>query len=104
MKQCIFSPRARRDFIEILDHFGAIDPDAALDFVTRLQLMCDQLAEMPKMGRKRDDLAKGLRSFPVEKYIIFYRLAKDDIEIVRVLHGSRNIEKLFSRKKRRPAD
>ncbi len=71
MKQCIFSPRARRGFIETLDYFGEIDPDDALDFVTRLQLMCDHLAEMP-----------GMRSFPVEKYIIFYRLAKDDIEIV----------------------
>lgn len=100
MKPYIFSPRARRDFAEILDYFGEIDPDTALDFVTRLQLMCDQLAEMPGMGRKRDDIAKGLRSFPVEKCIIFYRLAKDDIEIVRVLHGSRNIEKIFSEKKR----
>jgi toxin ParE1/3/4 len=51
---------------------------------------------MPGMGRKRDDLGKGLRSFPVKKYLIFYRQAKDDIEIVRVLHGSRNIEKFFS--------
>jgi len=41
-------------------------------------------------------MAKGLRGFPVEKYLIFYRLVKEDIVIVRVLHGSRNIEKIFS--------
>jgi toxin ParE1/3/4 len=95
MKQCLFSPRARKDFDEILDFIGEADPDSALDFVTRLQLMCDQLAQMPGMGRKRDDLAKGLRCFPVEKYLIFYRIVKSDIEIVRVLHGSRNIEEVF---------
>ena len=75
---------------------GFLKPDSALDFVTRLQLTCEQLAQMPGMGRKRDDLGKGLRSFPVTKYLNFYRQAKDDIEIVRVLHGSRNIEKFFS--------
>jgi toxin ParE1/3/4 len=48
------------------------------------------------MGRKRDDLAKGLRSFPVGKYLIFYHLVKGDIEIARVLHGSRNIDEEFS--------
>jgi toxin ParE1/3/4 len=96
MKACFFSPRARSDFSDILDYKSESDPDSGLDFVTRLQLTCDQLAQMPGMGRKRDDLARGLRSFPVEKYLIFYRPVKDDIEIVRVLHGSRNIEKIFS--------
>lgn len=96
MKECFFSPRARSDFSDILDYMSEGDPDSALDFVTRLQLTCEQLAQMPGMGRKRDDLARGLRSFPVEKYLIFYRSVKDGIEIVRVLHGSRNIEKIFS--------
>ena len=96
MKQCFYSRRAKRDFEEILNYYGEIDPDSALDFVTRLQLMCDQLANLPEMGRKRDDLAKGLRSFPVGKYLIFYHLVKGDIEIARVLRGSRNIEEEFS--------
>lgn len=67
MKECFYSPRARRDFSDILDYMGESDPDSGLDFVTRLQLTCEQLAQMPGMGRKRDDLAKELRSFPVEK-------------------------------------
>lgn len=96
MKRCIFSPRSHKDFAEILDYFGETDADSALDFVTRLQLACDQLAQMPGMGRKRDKLARGLRSFPVEKYVIFYRIVKDDIEIVRVLHSARDIESIFS--------
>lgn len=95
MKRCLFSPRSRKDFAEILDYFGETDTDSALDFVTRLQLACEQLAQMPGMGRKRDKLAKGLRSFPVEKYVIFYRIVKDDIEIVRVLHSARDIESIF---------
>jgi plasmid stabilization system protein ParE len=41
MKQCFYSRRAKRDFEEILNYYGEIDPDSALDFGTRLQLLCD---------------------------------------------------------------
>jgi toxin ParE1/3/4 len=98
MKQSVFSPRSRKDFDEILTYFKETNPDGALDFVTHLQLTCDQLAQMPEMGRKRDDLARGLRSVPVEKYLIFYRLVKNDIRIVRILHASRNLEQIFTDK------
>jgi toxin ParE1/3/4 len=47
------------------------------------------------MGRERNDIAPGLRSFPVGKYLIFYRLIDEGLEIVRVLHGARNIENLL---------
>ena len=95
MKQCIFSPRARKDFSDILDYIGETSPDSALDFVTRLQLMCDRLAEMPELGRKRDDLLPGIRGFPVERYIIFYRILEGGVEIIRVVHGARDIESIF---------
>lgn len=96
MKQCIFSPRARKDFSEILDFIGKTSPDSALDFVTRLQLMCERLAEMPELGRKRDDLLPGMRAFPIERYTILYRIRKSGVEIVRVLHGARDIEGIFA--------
>src|SRR5262249_5474052 len=95
MRRCTFSPRARKDFSEILQHIGKADPDSALDFVTRLQLMCERLGEMPELGRRRDDLKPGLRSFPMEKYVIFYRIVKKHVQIVRVLHGARDIEAIF---------
>lgn len=49
------------------------------------------LAEHPKAGVARDDLATGLRSFPVYPYILFYRPITGGIEVVRVLDGRRNI-------------
>lgn len=54
------------------------------------------LATHPHLGRSRDeDLRYGVRSFPVGKYIIFYRIENNTVLIQRVLHGSRNIEALF---------
>lgn len=47
------------------------------------------------MGRLRDELTEGLRSFPVGRYVIFYRIVQDGVEIVRVLHGARDLDSIF---------
>jgi toxin ParE1/3/4 len=47
------------------------------------------------MGKQRSELAPLLRSFPVKNYLIFYRPIDEGIEIVRILHGSQDIETLF---------
>jgi len=43
------------------------------------------------MGRKVEELAPNLRSFPIGSYLIFYRPVEDGIELIRVLHGARDI-------------
>ena len=54
------------------------------------------LAGHPYLGRARDeDLRPGLRSFPVGEYVIIYRIDAEDVVILRVLRGSRNIEAIF---------
>ena len=54
------------------------------------------LATHPNIGRARDeDLRAGLRTFPVGEYVIIYRIENEDVLILRVLRGSRNISALF---------
>jgi toxin ParE1/3/4 len=53
------------------------------------------LAGSPGLGRSREELAPGLRSFTVGKYVIFYRLISGGILVVRVLHGARDITSIF---------
>jgi toxin ParE1/3/4 len=54
------------------------------------------LANNPYIGRRRDDeLRPGLRSFPVRDYIILYRIEDEDVSILRVLRGSRDIKTLL---------
>jgi toxin ParE1/3/4 len=43
------------------------------------------------MGRSREELADGLRSFAFGRYVVFYVALIDGIDVVRVLHGSRDI-------------
>jgi len=54
------------------------------------------LATHPYIGRHRDsDLRPGLRSFSVGDYVIIYRVENDDVLILHVMHGRRDIEALF---------
>ncbi|MGH7989069.1 MAG: type II toxin-antitoxin system RelE/ParE family toxin [Limisphaerales bacterium] len=50
---------------------------------------------MPLLGREREELLPRLRSFPVSRYVIFYRPMENGIEVVRVLHGARDFPPLF---------
>ena len=47
------------------------------------------------MGRPRDELAPGLRSFAFGRYVVFIQPLADGIDVVRVLHSSRDIDATF---------
>jgi len=47
------------------------------------------LAEHPRVGRRRSEFGPGVRSFVVEKHVIYYRVEKE-LLIARILHGSRD--------------
>ena len=49
----------------------------------------------PVMGRARGELAAGMRSFPFERYIIFYAPVDGGIDVVRVLHSARDVDTPF---------
>jgi toxin ParE1/3/4 len=45
-----------------------------------------QLAETPLMGRLRDEIGPGIRSFPLHPYVVYYRVAEHDVRILRIIH------------------
>lgn len=53
------------------------------------------LASHPYAGRLRDDLRAGLRSFPVGQYVVIYRIQDQDVLILHVVHGHRDIGSLI---------
>ena len=70
--------------------------DAADRLVDSLTERFWLLARYPYIGRTRDeDLRPGLRSFPVGSYLIIYRIEDEDVVILRVLHGKRNVQALL---------
>jgi toxin ParE1/3/4 len=48
------------------------------------------------VGRAHGALAPGVRSFPFGRYVVFYMPLDDGIDVVRVLHGARDIDAAFN--------
>ncbi len=86
---------AAADLLELWVHIARDDVAAADRLLDRIDEVCTRLAASPDLGRSRDELATGLRSFPVARYVIFYRARAGGIELARVLHGARDLDLLF---------
>ena len=55
------------------------------------------LSDFPGAGPARPELRPRLRSFPVGNYLLFYRPTRGGIELLRVLHGARDLRKAIKR-------
>jgi toxin ParE1/3/4 len=96
-KVCRFTVPASRDIEGIIDYIADVQSlDAADHLLEIINKKCRNLAIFPSLGRSREELAPDLRSFPVEEYLIFYRLAEDGVEILRVVSGYRDLEAFFA--------
>ncbi len=91
----LYLSEARRDLEEIYRHIADANPRAAEALIRSIHTKAELLAELPHIGRSVHHLEPNLRRFPVGNYLIFYRHVDPRIEIVRVLHGARDIESLF---------
>lgn len=94
MKQFRLALQAQLDLDEIWLFIAEDSPNAADRFHDLLLSKLLTLAEQPGIGRIRDDLCSGIRGLSVGSYIIFYRDTTEYIEVLRVLHGARDIENL----------
>jgi plasmid stabilization system protein ParE len=95
MKRFKLSPEAACDIREIWAYIAQDSLRAARQVRMRFFEACRQLAEHPRSGHRREDLTgRAVLFWPVGAYLIVYKPAKP-IEIVRVLHGSRDISKLM---------
>jgi toxin ParE1/3/4 len=88
-------PLAEQDLLDIWEFIAEDSLDRADEFLDRLEGKLQTLALNPGMGRRREELLTGLRSFPSDNYIIFYREIEGGIDVIRILHGSRDFEEIF---------
>lgn len=82
---------AQDDLIDIWVSI-AIDSAAAADRVLdEIAVKLDLLPDFPGMGVERNDIRAGLRMLVVRDYLVLYRLQPRHIEVVRVIHGRRDV-------------
>jgi toxin ParE1/3/4 len=98
MARIVLTRRSRSDLAEIVLYIRRDNRTAAKHLLAEINRTLHRLAEFPEMGPLRPELANALRSLPLGNYVLFYRPRKDGIELTRVLHGARDLQRLFKRK------
>jgi toxin ParE1/3/4 len=92
------TPTSRNDVVDILKYLRARSRRGALGVLRAIHITFQFLAENPGAGQAREELAANLRSFPVNRYrhyLVFYRPLRDGIQVIRVLHGARDLPRAF---------
>jgi toxin ParE1/3/4 len=99
MRPLHYTEDADRNLIEIAVYIATEsgNRDVAIGFTERLRAKCRRLASLPAtLGTARTELRTDMRSTPCQGYVIFFRYRADDVlEIVNILHGSRDIDSYF---------
>ncbi len=95
MATVTLSRAASRDLADIWAYIATDDLRTADAWLDQVENSCRTLANFPGIGRRREDLGGKVLSFPIGAYIVFYRPIDGGIELARVLHGSRDIERIF---------
>jgi toxin ParE1/3/4 len=86
-------PRAEVDIEEIGDYISKQSPKAALRIIEAFEQRWSLLALYPFSCASRDDIGAGIRHIAVGEYLTFYRVGTEAVEILRVLHGRRDIDR-----------
>jgi toxin ParE1/3/4 len=89
----IRTDRADEDLIEIWASIAADNSDAADRVLDAIEARWQQLAQHPYSGMARDDIAPNIRHLIVGQYLTLYHVTDGCVEIVRVLHGRRKIDR-----------
>jgi toxin ParE1/3/4 len=91
MAQVVRSPRAEEDLQEIWLYIAADNVDAADRVLDDVATKLSNLADHPQMGASRPDIAPDLRMLPVGNYLVLYRIRGDNVDVVRIVRGGRNL-------------
>lgn len=95
MAKLVILPAARADLIDIGDFIALDNPPRAASFVAEIEAKIVEIGERPGSFQKRDDLNPGLRHAPHGRYLIFFIEKDQEVQIVRVLQGARDLPRLF---------
>ena len=101
MKRCIVSDPAELDLRDCALYIGQDNAQAAIRFLDAADETFKRLADFPGSGAPYEAISQafhGMRRSHVsgfEKYLIFYVQVPEGIKVVRVIHGSRDIERIF---------
>ena len=87
MPLACYSRRTETDLLDIgaytLETWGARQ---TVRYLNELEACCQQLADVPSLGRECDEIRAGLRRFEHGRHVVFYRQETGGIFVTRILH------------------
>jgi toxin ParE1/3/4 len=84
------------DMKEIADYLATqASFNQADQFLRKADQKFSKIAQFPNLGKVRPEILTGLRSIPLDNYLILYTVSDDSVEILRVVSGYRNLAALF---------
>jgi toxin ParE1/3/4 len=97
MAEAIISPEALQDMGDIRSYIAMDNPEAADRVLQAFEASAALLATQPGLGQLKPSL-RGLRLWVITdfpSYLMFYRQRGGQVEIVRVLHGARDVNSIL---------
>jgi toxin ParE1/3/4 len=104
MSRFRLTEHAQSDLHQIWEYIGIEkdNPKAADRLMEKFFQQMSLLGTQPRIGQSRDEWSPDLRIFPVGNYVILYYPGDDEIEVIGIVYGRRDLPALFQRGRRRP--
>jgi len=104
MSRYVLSPDALQDLQDIWDFVAFDNANAADHLEDEFFNAFEKLARRPRMGHTRPDITeRDVRFWPTGSYLIVYREHPEALQVLAVLHGSRDVPEVM-RKREYPPD
>ena len=94
MERVSYSQKSKQDLLDIWLYIAADSPNSADKLLADIENRLFILAKNPRIGHQRNDVSGDALCFPHKKYLILYRQQDGGIEVVRVVHGMRDIKNI----------
>src|SRR5580693_1853914 len=96
MKLFVITPRAKEDVNDIWDYIADDSIEAADRVLDALDDAMVNVSKTPGIGHWREELTdKRHRFFLVYSYLVVYRHETKPLQIIRVLHASRDVQSIL---------
>jgi len=69
------------------------DRGQAVRYTRAIQAAIDVIAAEPQRGRPCDEIAPGYRRYRTGSHLLFYRVAGNEVRVIRILHESMDLER-----------
>jgi len=93
--QLLITPLAAFDLEEIGDYIALDNLIRARTFVAELRAHCEKICLNSAGYRLRPEVSDDLRSCAHGNYVIFFESTTEQVTIVRIVHGARDISEVL---------